>query len=323
MNNRQLSYFLKVYECGSIKTAAKELFISSQGLSKMIRQLEEDLNVSLFIRSVNGLTPTPAGIELKPRAEKILNEYELMRKGLNDHYANKQVLTILSTPNLLQYVTVRFLKDYQSSVGNTVLNFVEMSDFAVIEKLKLREVELALIPAPIDTTIFKAEHLFTHRLVAVINKGHPLAQKKVLNLRDLEGQSLARPGRECACYRNQMNMLLELGIKPDIIFETTNFSIIPCFAQQNMAIGITLDYMAFKNPLPDTVIRPFDDPTHVKSTYLAKRIDTELSPAADIFKNFLLKWLQDHKDSLFRWPDGTEAPICPTILQRQDPGNLI
>lgn len=308
MNNRQLCYFLKVYECGSIKAAAEQLFISSQGLSKMIKQLEEDLNAPLFMRTANGLVPTPQGIALKPRAEKLLYEFELVAQGINDRYATKRVLTVVSTPNCLQYLTVKFLEDFRQDVPGCVLNFVEMSDFAAADKVKTDEVELGLIPAPIDTTVFQARHLFTHRLCAVINKSHPLAQKEKIDIRELDGEPVARPSRECACYRAQMNELLRRNIKPDIIFETTNFSIIPCFAQRGLGIGITLDFIAFRNPLPDTVILPFDDPgfTYTKSVYLSNRHDKRLSPEAKLFGEYLSEWIQRNKDRLFVWEQEKE-----------------
>ena len=58
MNIRQLSYFLTVCRCGSIKKAAEELVISQQALSKTIILLEKELNTQLFVRSNNKLELT-------------------------------------------------------------------------------------------------------------------------------------------------------------------------------------------------------------------------------------------------------------------------
>jgi Transcriptional regulator len=58
MNKRELNYFLKVYEYKSIKKAAENLFISSQGLGKTIKNLESELGVNLFTHTAHGVEPT-------------------------------------------------------------------------------------------------------------------------------------------------------------------------------------------------------------------------------------------------------------------------
>lgn len=50
MSPRQLEYFLEVYNQRSIKKAAEKLIISSQAVSKIIKEIEEELQVELFIR---------------------------------------------------------------------------------------------------------------------------------------------------------------------------------------------------------------------------------------------------------------------------------
>ena len=58
--------------------------------------------------------------------------------------------------------------------------------------------------------------------------------------------------------------------------------------EQNLAIGGSLDYIAFKNKRPHTVILLMDDIDNVHTVYLAEKYNTILSPQSLIFKNFLL-----------------------------------
>lgn len=58
MNQKQLQYFVTVYQTQNIKTAADRLFVSRQGVSKVIRLLEEELGQPLFVRSIKGVMPT-------------------------------------------------------------------------------------------------------------------------------------------------------------------------------------------------------------------------------------------------------------------------
>ena len=304
VNNKHLTYFLKVYESGSIKKTADELFISSQGLSKMIRQLEDELEVSLFTRTAGGLIPTLAAVELKPRAEKILNEYDLIKRGLTDSSICKHVLTVVSTLNFLQFVSVRFVEDYYAAHPDVILNLVELSDYAGMKKVGSGEVELAFMCGPVDTTSFAAIHnLFSQRFVAVVNEDHPLAKEKSLTLKQLEGEQLILPSREYGFYTAQLNHFLSIGVDPYIYFETTNLSIIPQFAARNHGIGITLDYIAYSDPLPGTVIIPFEGAGQSRSIYLVKRRGSKLSPEAIAFRDFTLKWIAGHKNEFFSSPN--------------------
>ena len=66
MNQKQLQYFVTVYQTKNIQTAADRLFVSRQGVSKVIRLLEEELGQKLFIRSVRGVIPTDYATILLP-----------------------------------------------------------------------------------------------------------------------------------------------------------------------------------------------------------------------------------------------------------------
>ena len=61
MNTKDLKCFQAVYEEKSVSRAARRLFITPQGLSKIIRQLEEELQASLFVRTARGMEATESG----------------------------------------------------------------------------------------------------------------------------------------------------------------------------------------------------------------------------------------------------------------------
>lgn len=66
MNKKQLTYFLTAYEAKSLQKAADLLYVSRQGLSKMIRSLEDELGEPLFRRTPKGLVATDFAIATGP-----------------------------------------------------------------------------------------------------------------------------------------------------------------------------------------------------------------------------------------------------------------
>ena len=74
MELRMLEYFLAVADAGSMSAASERTYISRQALSKAISDLENELGVSLFVRSNNGINLTAEGNHLYKKANSILKQ---------------------------------------------------------------------------------------------------------------------------------------------------------------------------------------------------------------------------------------------------------
>lgn len=302
MNNRQLQYFLEVFHCRSMKKAAAKIIISPQGLSKTIQSLEAELGTALFERTPNGLIPTDAAITLKPHAEAVIAEYKLiLEKTVADRAAQKLTFRIPSAYGELQYLTTGFLRDFYDRFSTLTLDLAEMADPNAVECLKSRQAELAILPAPLDTALFSGTPLFTHDLCVIIHKSHPLAKKRAICFQDLRNIPLACVGPGFHCFNHIINLFMQHGVRPTIFVETANHAVIRQIAEDNLAIGISLDFMTFGNPTRNTVIRPFANPKCVKSVYLAENANATLSADAHAVKEFFLTWIQNNRAKLFHW----------------------
>ena len=78
MTLQQLRYAVTVAETGSMNEAAKKLFISQPSLSGAVKELEADVNLTIFTRSTKGVHPTTEGEEFLGYARQVLNQVELL-----------------------------------------------------------------------------------------------------------------------------------------------------------------------------------------------------------------------------------------------------
>ena len=88
MTLQQLKYALMVANTGSMNEAAKKLFVSQPSLSAAVKELESEMQISLFSRTSKGVHITPEGSEFLSYARQIMNQVDL----LEDKFCNNQVI---------------------------------------------------------------------------------------------------------------------------------------------------------------------------------------------------------------------------------------
>lgn len=84
MKLRQIRSFVAIFEEGGFSRAADRLHATQPGLSAQMKQLESELGDILFERSVEGVTPTPAGQHFYKHALTILHEVHMAQQDLRE-----------------------------------------------------------------------------------------------------------------------------------------------------------------------------------------------------------------------------------------------
>lgn len=84
MTIKELEEFRMICQRGSLARASKELFMSPQGLSRVLKNLENELECTLVDRVVSGIELTESGERLYAYAEVVLGEYEKMKKDIEN-----------------------------------------------------------------------------------------------------------------------------------------------------------------------------------------------------------------------------------------------
>lgn len=117
MEIRQLKYFVRIVELGSVSRAAADLFIAQPALSHQMSNLEEELKIKLLARSVRGVTATEAGEVFYRHARAMLRQMDRLRADVQhagDHPQGSvsvglptSAATILA-PSLIAAAAARF-----------------------------------------------------------------------------------------------------------------------------------------------------------------------------------------------------------------------
>lgn len=203
MTLQQLQYVVALDDHRQFIKAAEACFVSQPTLSMQVRQLEDELNVILFRRQ-QPLQPTPEGERIIAQARSVLREATQLRaitQEMHEGIAGNYRLGVI--PTLAPYLLPLFVSRFAKANPGVHLTIEELRTSRIIEALHTGELDLALLVTPLHEPGLEEISLFQEPFLAYLPEAHPLAHRKRVSRRDLEGQPLWVLG-EGHCFREQM-----------------------------------------------------------------------------------------------------------------------
>ena len=194
MNITHMKYAYEVAKVGSLSKAAEKLFVAVPNLSRSIKELEADLGITIFDRSVKGMRLTPDGEEFVQYARRILRQIGEMEQLYKGTLQKKQQFSI-SVPRA-SYIAEAFAEFSKSLTDDDAeLFYKETNSQRTIKNILEHDYKLGILryAAPYDVyfkTMLEEKNLshelvteFTYRLV--ISRQHPLAKQERVTFDDL------------------------------------------------------------------------------------------------------------------------------------------
>tara|TARA_R110001599_G_scaffold2534_4_gene13810 strand:- start:2209 stop:3138 length:930 start_codon:yes stop_codon:yes gene_type:complete len=187
---RHLQAFLEVAKRRSFARAADSLAITQPGVSKVIRELEDILDTSLFERSPKGVALTQAGLTLLRYAGPALRALEegfgaVEEAHQREHWLRVGVLSTVES-QLLPQVLCRWHAD-DATFSDVSINVVTGSSAFLLSRLHRGELDVVVgrMTEAREIKDLAFEHLYYERLLLVARGKHPLARATTLSPRDL------------------------------------------------------------------------------------------------------------------------------------------
>lgn len=195
MTLQQLKYVIEIANCGSINIAAKKLFITQPSLSNAIRELETELNITIFQRTNRGISVTVDGAEFLGYARQVIEQTELLEKR---YFNAKPSVQHFSVSTQHYAFSVNAFVDLIKEYGNDEYEFSlkETKTYEIIDDVKNLRSEIGILylnefNSKVLNKLFKENNLkFTKLFVAkphvFISIKNPLSKQKTVTIKDLE-----------------------------------------------------------------------------------------------------------------------------------------
>ena len=218
MELRQLTYFRKACETGSLTDCARELFVTEQTVSAAIKKLEAELNCRLLVRGKKGVAPTPEGDAFLAKVVLALGILEeaarsvSRRKRAERARVRFEVVTF-GIPEIGPF-SIRTLDAFGESFPDIDIEFSEHSTERCLHHVLEGVADLALVYDLPDDPQLDVIPIGQREVVAVMRKDSPLAAKEFIELEDFEGQTLLSAGQGGLVYTRLMDRFGEVGFTP-------------------------------------------------------------------------------------------------------------
>jgi DNA-binding transcriptional LysR family regulator len=177
MDLSDLRIFSTVVREGGVTRAAEKLNRVQSNVTTRIRQLEEDLDVTLFIREGKRLHLAPAGQALLSYADRLLALADEARASVRDPRP-RGVFRLGSMESTAAVRLPKLLSDYHRQHSEVTLELRTGHPGVLATAILAGELDAALVAEPIADTPFDKAFAFTEEIVIVSAAGQPPVGKK-------------------------------------------------------------------------------------------------------------------------------------------------
>lgn len=276
MNFQQLRSVRETVRRGfNLTEVANMLYTSQPGVSRQIRELEDELGVEIFMRAGKRLTGlTPPGEALLPIVERLLLEAENLRRAGADFTASERGrLSVAATHSQARYALPQVVRDFRALYPQVSLHLHQGSPRQVAEMLLSGEADIGVATealAGYDALVTLPCYRWTHSIV--VPPGHPLlALDGPVTLEQLAQYPVITYELGYTGRAHIDEAFARVGLAPDIVLTAMDADVIKTYVELGMGVGVIAS-IAF-DPERDRHLRAIDarDLFEVNLTRLALR----------------------------------------------------
>ena len=253
------------------------MHIAQPPLSRHIRQLENEIGVTLFVRNTTGVQLTREGALLLEKARVVLAEagnfLELAGRAKTGMSSAVKVGMARGLAEVVNAVRVHLLGRHPE----VSMEGLDMDSSRQYEALSRRTIDIGFLRHVDDHAGVETEVLFEERFVAVLGDHHPLARKRFVRLRQLAGEPLLLHERNWAAlaYDKIRAMYARAAVTPNIVTLHASpgdqASMLAVAAGEGICLALRSAVSRSYVPVSGVTVVPLDEPDAVLSVEVAWR----------------------------------------------------
>ncbi|ECO8534601.1 tricarballylate utilization LysR family transcriptional regulator TcuR [Salmonella enterica] len=304
MELRQLRYFVRIIETGSMGSAAQDLDIGVSALSQQMSRLENELAIRLLQRTSRGVTPTNAGLAFYSQAQLALRHADDAILAAREARLSGHV-SVGMAPSTASILGIPFIHAMQENYADVRLHVVESLSGNLERMINTRQIDLAVVFQKDKILRWSArpileEQLFligSHALLAAL-PDNPITPEQLAGIPlIMPSQGHGLRGRlDAVCQEHALNV--------EIVAEIDGLALLMRAVRDGL--GATLQPGAAISHLDNDALRVIGvhNPVLSRPNFLVSLSDDELTPAGLAARVALTKVMRQLVDA-GEWPGAT------------------
>lgn len=242
MTLTQLRYLVAIADSGfNITQAAERVHATQPGLSKQLKQLEDELGFQLFLRKGRSLEGVaPAGVKVIEHARKILAEAANIRSyAANERGEHRGRLLLATTHTQARYVLPKVIADITRRYPQVSVDLFASGDAEVLDKLDEADFGLISTAGSAPATSGVAVPLFRWQRVLLVPKTHPLAAlERAPSLAELARHPLISYESSILPESSLQRAFAAANVKPQIAMTARDANLIVAYVRTGLGAGL-------------------------------------------------------------------------------------
>ncbi|EFR1141694.1 tricarballylate utilization LysR family transcriptional regulator TcuR [Salmonella enterica] len=304
MELRQLRYFVRIIETGSMGSAAQDLDIGVSALSQQMSRLENELAIRLLQRTSRGVTPTNAGLAFYSQAQLALRHADDAILAAREARLSGHV-SVGMAPSTASILGIPFIHAMQENYADVRLHVVESLSGNLERMINTRQIDLAVVFQKDKILRWSArpileEQLFligSHALLTAL-PDNPITPEQLAGIPlIMPSQGHGLRGRlDAVCQEHALNV--------EIVAEIDGLALLMRAVRDGL--GATLQPGAAISHLDNDALRVIGvhNPVLSRPNFLVSLSDDELTPAGLAARVVLTKVMRQLADA-GEWPGAT------------------
>jgi DNA-binding transcriptional LysR family regulator len=258
---RHLSYFIEVAKYKSFTKASKSLHLSQSTLSKVVKSLEEELNVELIDRTVKRIELTDAGEIVLAQGEMIMESLNDLSTHLYDLMNLKKGKIKIGIPPIIGFLFFpKIIKEFNDLYPDIKIRISEDDSNRVQQEVRDGTLDLGVVMLPVDVKEFEVVPFVNNELSLFVHHSHPLAQREKVEMKELQNETFILL-KQHLFKEFIIQECLRAGFRPEIAYEISEWNFVSEMISENLGVSIFPKPLAQKIDYELVKAIPFEHPS--------------------------------------------------------------
>lgn len=235
-----LKYFIEVARHKSFSKAAVASHVSQSVISKLVKDLEQELGATLFNRNSKQVTLTDAGGIFLPEADRVVTLFNNLAGDLKSKFKIPQGKIRVGLPLMTDAVTfAHMLRDFRKKYPEIETELYEYGTKRIEAAIHEGLLDIGIIcRPPLEPEVFDSFSFSHDWLRVVVHPDHPLAESDQISLTSLSQEPFILSSNDFSLHDEIILRCNQVGFQPKIMLETSQRELMVQAVAANL--GITL-----------------------------------------------------------------------------------